>query len=184
MPSQFQIAKAVDTVQHGGVIAYATEAVYGLGCDPDNHHAIQRILEIKGRNARQGFILIASSFAQVQKYLELLSIEEENAIRDYWPGPTTLILSASETVSSLVTGGRDSIAIRITTHQDTRELCDALGHALISTSANRSGQPPIKHAWQLENQFGELVDYIYPSTLGDSDKPSAIIDARTGNRIR
>ena len=184
MPSQSQINKAVETIQIGGVIAYATEAVYGLGCDPDNTHAIQKILDLKGRNAKQGFILIASQVSQVEKYLGGLSPQEKHLLEKQWPQPTTLILTANESVSDLITGGRKTVAVRITAHQDTKELCEALKHPLISTSANRSGKAAITHAWQIQEQFSDGIDYLYPSTLGDANKPSTIIDAKSGKILR
>ena len=184
MPSQSRINKAVDTIQKGGVIAYATEAVYGLGCDPDNTDAIERILEIKGRDAKQGFILIAANASQVEKYLGELNSQEKNALEKEWGEPTTLILPASDLVSSLITGGRKTIAIRITTHPDTKILCNALAHPLISTSANISGQAAIRSRLQLEKIFVDKVDYIFPSELGESTKPSTIINASTGQVLR
>ena len=184
MPSQSRINKAVDTIQKGGVIAYATEAVYGLGCDPDNLDAIQKILSLKGRDDKQGFILIASQVSQVEKYLGELSPQERELLEKNWPEPTTLILPAQESVSKLITGGRSTIAVRITTHTDTKILCEALEHALISTSANRSGQPALTHAWQIQEQFSDGIDYLYPSTIGNASKPSTIIDAKSGKILR
>jgi len=153
MPSRFQISQAVNVIQNGGVIAYATEAVYGLGCDPDNVHAIERILELKGRNAKQGFILIAAQTSQVKKYLGDLSTQESQALESDWPNPTTLILPANNLASNILTGGRDTIAVRITKHAATVKLCNALEQPLISTSANLSGRPAICRLWQLEKTF-------------------------------
>jgi len=184
MPSQFQIQQAVNIIQNGGVIAYATEAVYGLGCDPDNDHAIEHILEIKGRNAKQGFILIASEVNQLKKYLGELNANEKKALATSWPKPTTLILTANDSISDLITGGRSTIAVRITSHHDTKKLCEALGHPLISTSANLSGQPAIRNVWQLEKVFATNVNYIFPSSLGRANKPSTIINASTGQVLR
>ncbi len=184
MPSQSQINKAVETIQIGGVIAYATEAVYGLGCDPENDQAIQKILDLKGRDAKQGFILIASQISHVEKYLGELSPQEIKLLEQTWPEPTTLILTANESVSDLITGGRKTVAVRITTHHDTKSLCEALGHALISTSANKSGQPAMTHAWQIQQQFSDGIDYLFPSALGGESKPSTIIDAKSGKILR
>ena len=184
MPSNFQISHTVNIIHLGGVIAYATEAVFGLGCDPENALAIERILEMKQRVPELGLILIASNVQQVLPYLGKLSVEEESAMQTYWPGATTLILPASENAPDLITGGRDTIAVRVSAHIDVRNLCDALGHPLVSTSANRSGEPAIKHYWQVAMHFGDKVDTIYPSTLGDSDKPSEIRIAKTGQILR
>ncbi len=184
MPTQLQINKAVKTIQSGGVIAYATEAVYGLGCDPDNTDAIERILKFKGRDKKQGFILIASNALQVVKYLGVLNEQEQEFLDKEWQEPTTLILPASDLVSSLVTGGRKTIAVRITTHADTKLLCNALAHPLISTSANLSGLAAIRSRLQLEKIFADKVDYIFPSDLGESTKPSTIINASTGQVLR
>ena len=131
MPSKFQTTHTVNTIRLGGVIAYATEAVYGLGCDPDNAHAIERILTMKRRAPEQGLILIASNIQQVLPYLGNLSEEVESAMQTYWPGATTLILPANDNPPYLVTGGRDTIAVRITAHDDVQPLCEALGHPLV-----------------------------------------------------
>jgi L-threonylcarbamoyladenylate synthase len=184
MPSKFQITKTVNIIKQGGVIAYATEGVFGLGCDPDNAEAIKRILDIKQRKPEQGLILIASSMDQLTPYLGELSSIEETAMDMYWPGPTTLVMNAHSDVSPLLTGGRPSIAVRITAHPDVRALCDALGHALVSTSANRSGCAPAKNRWQLNSQFSDELDYIYPSTLGGRESPSDIFDVSNGQFIR
>jgi len=184
MPSQFQTAHAVNAIRQGGIIAYATEAVYGLGCDPDNIPAIQRILQLKGRSPLQGLILIASNLEQLEPYLDELSDSENKAIKTYWPGPTTLILPASNNTSDWLTGGRNSIAVRISAHADVHKLCNALGHPLVSTSANRSGQAPCKYTWQLAKTFGEDLDYVFPSTLGTQNKPSEIRIAENGQLIR
>jgi L-threonylcarbamoyladenylate synthase len=184
MPSQLQITQAVNIVKQGGVIAYATEGVYGLGCDPDNVHAIERILKIKQRKPEQGLILIASSLEQLTPYLGELTSIEQTAMDMYWPGPTTLIMNANPCVSPLITGNRNSIAVRITAHPGVRALCEALGHALISTSANRSGCAPVKNTWQLQSQFSNDVDYIFPSRLGGREGPSDIFDVSNGQFIR
>ena len=184
MPSELQIQKTVNAIRKGGVIAYATEAVYGLGCDPDNAQAIQKIVDLKARDAKQGFILIASQVSQLEKYLGELSSQERELLEKNWPEPTTLIVTANESVSELITGGRNTVAVRITTHPDTKKLCEALKHPLISTSANRSGQPAITHAWQIQEQFSDSINYLYPSTIGDASKPSTIIDASTGKILR
>lgn len=184
MPSSFQTRLIADIVRNGGVIAYPTEAVYGLGCDPDDAEAVFRILEMKDREVEKGLILIASEIEQVLPYLGLLTRKEQLAMQSVWPGPTTLILPASVYAPYWITGGRDSIAVRITAHKGVRRLCDELGHPLVSTSANVSGYPAIKYDWQIVSQFGRDIDGIYPSVLGDSDKPSRIMDVRSGQQLR
>jgi len=184
MASLFQTQQTAELIRAGGVIAYATEAVYGLGCNPEDAEAVLRILHMKDRKLEKGLILIASQIEQVLPYIGLLSQKEQLAMQSVWPGPTTLILPASIYAPNWITGGRDTIAIRITAHKDVRQLCDELCHPLVSTSANLSGYPAIKHEWQIVSWFGQLIDGIYPSTLGGAKSPSQIRDIRNDKTLR
>ena len=184
MATPAQIQHSVEIVHNGGVIAYATEAVYGLGCDPQSEEATKRILAIKQRPLAKGLILIASQMEHIQPYLGKLSKKEQLAMQSVWPGPVTLILPCSDFAPHWLTGGRDTIAVRITAHQDVRVLCDALGHGLVSTSANLAGCPSIVDESELHEQFGTAIDHIHPSTLGGNDQPSRIIDVRNDRQLR
>jgi len=178
--------QAAQVLRNGGVIAYATEAVFGLGCDPQNASALQSLLALKQRSEAKGLILIAADEQQVHPYLDLTQITEENwqTVRVSWPGPVTWILPAHKTVLSLLRGEHDSLAVRVTAHPQARALCEAFGGAIVSTSANMSGQPPAKTVAEVSAQFSEVLDLILIGETGGANKPSEIRDALTGKIIR
>jgi L-threonylcarbamoyladenylate synthase len=177
-------AKAAERLQAGEVIAYPTEAVYGLGCDPLNREAIYRILELKGRHAAAGFVLIASWFSQLEPWIAPLSPELIDRAMQAWPGPVTWLFPRAAHVPDYVAGSHPTIALRLTAHGPSRELCDALGSALISTSANPSAEVPARSAQQVADYFGDRIAGILDGELGNSDKPSEIRDLVSGNIIR
>jgi len=171
----------VDIFQTGGILAYPTEAVYGLGCDPDNEKAVHRLLSIKKRPIEKGLILIAADFSQVDKYLQPLSKSQQEFTR---PSDTTYIFPALDTAPKWLTGDFNSLAIRITKHPLAFELCSTLQSALISTSANISGQAPAKNAQEVSVQLGDKIDAILDGKTGDLLKPTAIRDSISGKIIR
>ena len=183
-PSRYRIAHAARVVNDGGVIAYPTEAVYGLGCDPLDADAVARILDLKGRSAGAGFILIAANVGQLDGYIEPLPPERMRSINATWPGPVTWIWPASPAVPDWITGGRDSVAVRVTAHETAAALCRLSGTALISTSANKSGGRPARTPAALRRYFGDRIDFILSGPLGGRERPTAIRDARTGEVIR
>ncbi len=183
MASAFAIRHAVHCVRRGGIIAYPTETVYGLGCDPLCARAVTRINRLKGRDARKGLILLASRLEQLDTLIDVNDRTQRAAIvgtRD----PTSWIVPARPAVPSWLTGGRNSLAIRISAHPVVMQLCDSLGHALVSTSANPAGKKPALNALQLHRHFEGLVDAILVSHHNCSGRPSTIRDLRTGQLLR
>jgi L-threonylcarbamoyladenylate synthase len=171
-------------LQQGGVIAYPTEAVYGLGCNPANLVAVQRILDLKQRPAHKGLILIAADFSQLEPYLLPLDANLQAQVAATWPGPVTWSLPARPDVSPLIRGNHDTLAVRVTAHPVCRELCLQLGHPLISTSANLSDQPPARSAQEVLQQFRQQLDGILDAPLGEQDKPTEIRHGLTGEIVR
>ncbi|WDD99136.1 L-threonylcarbamoyladenylate synthase [Thalassomonas actiniarum] len=179
-------SSALTAYRQGGVIAYPTEAVFGLGCDPDNDAAIQKLLAIKQRPKEKGLILLAGDYAQLQPYLDesTISAQQKAEILSRWPGAITQIMPAKSTVSSWVKGSFDSIAVRVTEHPDVIDLCRQTGKPIISTSANLTGQPSLCDYQQVVAQFQDKVDFILEGkTLGFSN-PSTIINALSGEILR
>ncbi|MCH1926525.1 L-threonylcarbamoyladenylate synthase [Shewanella sp. C32] len=170
----------------GGVIAYPTEAVYGLGCDPDNLTAVQRILDIKHRPWEKGLIMVADSFEQLRPYLELADIGEAQLAhaQQYWPGPFTFIFPAKASLSTLVRGQFDTVAVRVSAHPVVKALCQAAGKPLISTSANPAGEDPALDAATIKQMFTGEIDALVVGELGEQRQPSTIIDIRTGKVLR
>ncbi len=167
--------------KQGKVFAYPTEAVYGLGCNPDDESAVMRLLNIKGRPLSKGLILIASDFSQVEKYLKPLSEAQQKITQ---ASDTTYVFPALKSAPKWLTGNFNSLAIRVTKHPLARELCELLNSALVSTSANLSGQAPAKSTVEVINQFDKKIDLILEGKLGDSQKTSVIRDSITNQIIR
>jgi L-threonylcarbamoyladenylate synthase len=178
------ITAALLALDSGGIIAYPTEAVYGLGCDPSNSVALQRILDIKSREARKGFILIAASQDQLAPFLAPVIPAWQAQLDAAWPGPVTFVLPAASNVSSLLTGQRDTLAVRVSAHPLVTELCNAYGGAIVSTSANLSGHPPLNTGSDVEHVFKGSIDVIIDGLVGRLSSPTQIIDARTRQRLR
>lgn len=183
MSSQ-QVSEAVQILQQGGVIAYPTEAVYGLGCDPTNLRAVERLLSLKQRSRDKGLILIAAEFDQLSPYLAEIENSLKANIFSTWPGPVTWLWPAKPEVSNLLRGKHDTIAVRVTAHPLAAALCRAFGGPLVSTSANLSGKPPTRTADEVRIQLAERVDYVLEGETGGLSRPSQIRDALTGAVIR
>lgn len=182
--SSNQINEAVHVLQQGGVIAYPTEAVYGLGCDPANQQAVQKLLELKQRHRDKGLILIAANFDQLTPFLAEIEDSLKERVLATWPGPVTWLWPARPTVSSLLRGKNDTIAVRVTAHSLAAELCRAFGGAIVSTSANKSGIMPAKSAAEVRATFGRKVNFIVEGAVGNLTKPTQIKDTKTGRVIR
>lgn len=165
----------------GGVMAYATESCFGLGCDPMNRRAVRQILRIKGRPQSKGLILIASDFAQLRPYLAPLPAGLD--LDAYWPGPTTLLLPVSRRCPHWLTGRHRTIAVRVTAHPDARQTCQKAGMALVSTSANRSGQRSLRSAAACLALFGETVR-VLPGRIGTRRRPSTVLNPLSGCVVR
>lgn len=179
-----RLVPALRCLHAGGVIAYPTEAVFGLGCDPLNAGAVARLLAIKGRSARKGLILITHHRHSLDDWLQPVPASLEEQLQASWPGPVTWVLPVRSWVPCWLTGGRDSLAVRVTAHPGAAALCRAFGGPLVSTSANRSGHPPARTALQVRCRLGGAVDVIVPGPTGGQNRPSEIRDGRSGQVLR
>jgi len=177
-------AGAVEKLRAGQVIAYPTEAVFGLGCDPGNESAVRKLLALKGRREAAGFVLIASEFSQLQPWVGDTEAPLLDKAMQTWPGPITWLFPRARGVPDYVAGQHDTIAVRITAHEPSRALCEALGSALISSSANHSAAEPARSAGEVEDYFGHYLAGILAGPLGGSRRPSEIRDLVTGVVIR
>lgn len=173
-----------DTIIAGGIIAYPTEAVYGLGCDPWNEKAVQRLAKVKGRSLDKGFLLIAASWQQIESLIAPIPQKSLDMVKVTWPGPVTWVFPCTDKVPKWIQGKHQSVAVRISAHPIAKQLCEAAGTPIVSTSANLSQQAPLKTAQQVSDCFGENVDYIIDGAVGDSSQVSAIRDAITGEYLR
>jgi len=177
---------AAGLLRAGGVLAYPTEAVFGLGCDPHDRVAFERLFTLKQRPATQGVLLIAAEFAQVERYIELARVPGEvlQQVRASWPGPFTWIFPRSAEVPAWIAGAHAGIALRVTAHEPAAALCRAFGGALVSTSANPHGQPPARAAQTVVDYFGDALDGVLDASLGGQSHPTVIRDALSGAIIR
>ncbi|MEZ5537236.1 MAG: L-threonylcarbamoyladenylate synthase [Thiolinea sp.] len=178
------VNEAVEIIRKGGLLAYPTEAVFGLGCDPRNLSAVQRLLGVKQRPADKGLILLAANLNQLNEFIPPLPEEIIERITPYWPGPVTWLLPVDEKVSPLIRGNFRKIAVRISDHPVCMQLCQRLGHPLISTSANITGQVEARTPQQVQAQLGYQIDLILDKPLGGRARPSEIRDAMTNKVLR
>lgn len=183
--SALTLIQSCQYLKDGKVIAYPTEAVFGLGCDPDNQQAVLQLLALKKRPIEKGLILIAANLKQLEPYFDKLSLTQKeieliNQPRDL---ATTWLVKKNINTPTWLTGQFDSIAIRISHHPLVQELCLAFTKPLVSTSANLSGQPPCRTLAEIAIQFGEQFPVLKGET-GKQRNPSQIRDIMTGSIIR
>lgn len=183
-PDPSDIRKILKALQTDGVIAYPTEAVWGLGCDPFSEMAVERILAMKFRKRSMGLILIAKDIDQLNPFLEGLSGEEITKLKQTWPGPQTWLVPDNNYAPSWITGANNTLAVRVTDHPIASNLCGAFGGPLVSTSANPSGLPPAKNISEISTYFDQQLDYVVPGLLGELSNPTPIKNLKTGKISR
>ncbi|MDN7128013.1 Sua5/YciO/YrdC/YwlC family protein [Pseudidiomarina terrestris] len=177
---------ARDAFAQGELLAYPTEAVFGLGCDPRNEAAVKKLLTLKQRPLNKGLILVAADYSQLVRFVADSKIPQDKRFTVFssWPGHITLLLPAAPETPEWLTGGRPQIAVRVTAHEPTRQLCKALGSAIVSTSANLAGQPSLTSAAEVEAAFGDQLGWVMDAEVGRADSPSKIIDPLTQEVFR
>lgn len=171
-------------LRSGGIVVYPCEGVLGLGCDPFRGDAVGRLLALKRRPPRMGLILIASTLGQIRPLIAPLPPEVMEEVLRSWPGPVTWIVPAAACVPDWVSGGRGTLAVRVSAHPVARALCSAFGGPLVSTSANLRGRPPPRHRLALSRALRSRVDYVMPGRVGGAAGPTEIRDARSGAVLR
>lgn len=182
--TRWQLRQATRVIQQGGIIAYPTEGVYGLGCDPFNADAVLRLLALKGRPVEKGLILIASDISQLLPFMAPLTPDQQHCLEASWPGPVTWLVPTRPETPVWLKGQHDTIALRVTSHPIAAALCRSVGHALVSTSANPSDRPPAKNTLTVRRYFKASLDLIMTGKLGQSDRPTTIRDLKTGQVLR
>ena len=173
-----------ESISNGGVIAYPTEAVFGLGCDPSNLESLETLLEIKQRSPDKGLILIASSFDQLRPFL---APDVEPTPEQSTPAPITWIFPANKDISSLLTGTHETLAVRVSAHPLVQAICSTLKHPITSTSANLSGEQPCKITSEIIEQFMHhqpAISAVLDGQTGGQLKPTEIRDASSGKILR
>ena len=183
MISSWRVQRVARIVREGGVIAYPTEAVWGLGCDPWNEDAVYRLLAIKARPVEKGLILVADNNRQFDFLLADLPQEWQDRLGATWPGPNTWLVPHQGRLPEWITGQHDSVALRVSEHPLVRELC-ALTGPLVSTSANPAGRPAARSRLRVEQYFRGELDGVLDGKLGGRRNPSVIRDLVTGRTVR
>lgn len=177
--------EAAKRLREGELIAYPTEAVWGIGCDPFNRKAVRRLLRLKQRPANKGLLLVAAGMDQIGKLLARLSVEQIGKLRETWPGHVTwLVPDPAGLYPEWIRGEHPSVALRVSGHPVVRELCMAFAEPIVSTSANLAGAPEFRSPEAVRRQFGDAIGCIVAGELGGHARPSEIRDLLTGERVR
>lgn len=183
MIGSWRVQQATRVIRAGGVIAYPTEAVWGLGCDPWDEDAVYRLLELKMRPVEKGLILVAAHIDQFEFLLDDLPERWLDRLAGSWPGPNTWLVPHRDRLPEWITGQHDSVALRVSGHPLVAHLC-ALAGPLVSTSANPAGRPAARSRLRVEQYFPGQLDAVLNGPLGGRRNPSTIRDVRSGEVIR
>lgn len=170
-------------LKRGGLIAYPNESCYGLGCDPSNYQAVRKLLRLKQRPQSKGLILIAANYRQVAGYLLPLNHTQQQKLVEAGTQAVTYLMPAISSAPYCLRGMHDTLAVRLTAFRSAAQLCKEVGHALVSTSANRSGKRPAKTYADCQRQFGHRV-WVLPGKVGQRKNPSTIRVWADGKIIR
>lgn len=177
---------AAEILNKGGVIAYPTEGVWGLGCDPFNADATWDILALKQRPESKGLILVAASIEQVSFLLDDLDSKRKAQLLKTWPGPNTWIIPHRDRVPSWIHGKHEGVAVRVSSHPVVAALCYLFGGPIVSTSANPQGLFAAQTALKVRTYFAcnPRLNFITPGVVGQRGKASTIRDLRSLELIR
>jgi len=174
-PSERDFEHALQCLRQGGIVAYPTETFYGLAVDPENEQAITALYALKGREEQKPISLIIQDVTQLSSLACSFPEGYKSLIDSFWPGPLTLIFPAQKHISSVLTGGGRSLAIRISSHPVARKLCESWGGALTATSANISGEAPLVSAQDIHDMFGEKLSFVLDGGLTPGGQGSTIV---------
>ncbi|BCE03228.1 L-threonylcarbamoyladenylate synthase [Marinicellulosiphila megalodicopiae] len=172
------------SIKQGAVFAYPTETVWGLGCSPFNYDAVMRILDIKQRNVDKGLILLVGQWEQLGQLFEQLPAQDKMRLNHPTLEPTTYLIDHHDLIPSWITGVFDTVAVRRSSNAWIKQVCAQLGHPIVSTSANVSGQDTVRNKFVATKQFYNQVDFIAPGDIQGNTSPSQIIHLATQKRIR
>ena len=170
------LARIAEVVSSGGIIAFRTDTFYGLGADPFNRQAVNRIKKLKGREEAKAILVIISDHDQIERFIVEQSESFESLAQRFWPGPLTLIGKSAAELPVEITAGTGTVGLRLPDGADLRALLRACGGALTATSANPSNENPAKSAEHVENYFGSTIDLIVDGGEARVDRPSTVVD--------
>jgi L-threonylcarbamoyladenylate synthase len=181
--SEQTLIRAADVISRGGMIAFLTDTFYGLGVDPFNHHAIERIKNLKGREENKPILIVLSDYDQVHRFIDDVSPAFQSLAKKFWPGPLTLVGKAHPDLPEEITAGTKTVGVRLPNDDKVRALVRAGGGALTATSANPSHAEPAGNARTVQEYFGDAIDLIIDDGEATSDQPSTVVDV-TGDAAK
>ncbi len=175
--SEENLRRISEVIARGGVIAFRTDTFYGLGADPFNATAVQRIKDLKGREENKPILVLISDRNNLDRLIQTRSTAFDELASRFWPGPLTIIGKATDELPNELTAGTKTVGVRLPDDDRVRALARACGGALTATSANPSSEPPARTAEDVANYFGERVDLIVDGGAAQTDRPSTVVDA-------
>lgn len=177
-----KINKCMRCLEEGDVIAYPTESCFGLGCDPNNNEAINRIYNLKDRPSQMPFIIIIGQWTHLAHFNCAITDDQRKLLNSSWPGPVTWLIPLK--TPHRLSSKTNKIAVRMTNHPVAKSLCDHWNGPIVSTSANPHGFASAKNASDVIGYFGDKVSFIYDGPIGKRKKPSDIFDLETNTKVR
>ncbi|MCP3178103.1 MAG: L-threonylcarbamoyladenylate synthase [Desulfuromonadales bacterium] len=176
-PQQRLVNRVVECLKQGGVIVYPTDTIYGIGCDIFNKKGVKKIYQIKQRDPRKPFSFICSDLSDVANYAQVSNFAFKTMKRNL-PGPYTFVLEATRIVPDLLTTKQKTVGIRIPDNPIAQAIVKELGHPLVTTSVNISGEEPIHDPAEIEASLGKMVDMVVDGgvLLGDASTVISLID--------
>lgn len=172
---QITLNQAKNLLRHGEIVAVPTETVFGMAVDAENEEALLKLYNLKGRSQQKPFVIQVAHSKEVMPYLSQVPFDLEKLMEHFWPGPLTLVLPVdTKKVSGLARSQLSTAAFRVTQKEETRALIEAYGPLAI-TSANRSGEPSLLHAEQVEKEFGSEFPILQSEGGSEFEIPSTIL---------
>ena len=182
MQSKFPALKAARIIQNNGVIAYPTESVYGLGCDPLSEQAVFKILQLKRRPVEKGLIIISSNIEQLEPFIRISDNDKAKIVN--YNSPMTWLVNKSEYTPHWISGNHKKVAVRVCQHPFVIDLCNKLKHPIVSTSANPASKKPANTLMQARQYFSNQVDMYINGNTGELKTSTPITDLETNTLIR
>jgi len=168
-----------DSLRQGGVIAYPTDTIYGIGCDIFNRKGVKKIYQIKQRDPRKPFSFICADLSEVANYAQVSNFAFK-IMKRYLPGPYTFVLEASRVVPDLLTTKQKTVGIRIPDNPIALQIVRELGHPLVTTSANISGEDRWSDPEDIQQRLGKMLDMVVDGGMLTGD-PSTVISLVNDN---
>jgi len=178
-----KIHRAASLLKTGAVLVYPTETVYGIGCDPLNAAACERIRSMKGRDGNKPMLLLASSLNQLERFAGKLDAPVKKLAKIFWPGPLTMIIKPSKQLPSYLYGPSGGVAFRVTPYPEACLLAEAFDSPVISTSANISGEPPVSGFSDAMSVFGDSADMVIENETPMGGIASTLLDVASSKAL-